>query len=92
MKYILFWEFCPSDLDKVIEKSVKRTKMREKNPEKYLKTLFPSHSIGGQCKGFSVVEATPEQVRDYVLYSLPELQVNFKPLFESAKMIEDYQK
>ena len=92
MKYIMFWEFCPENLDKVIKKSLKRTQNVEKNPEKYAKTLYPSHSLGGQTKGFSIVDATPEHVREIVLYYLPEMKVKFVPIIESASYIDDYQK
>ena len=92
MKYIWFWEFCPKDMDKVIEKAEKRTKDEEKNPEKYATTLYPSHSLGGQTKGFAIVEATPEQCRNTIMYYSPELKVKYVPLYETSKLIEEYRK
>ena len=39
MKYVFFWEFCPEDMEKVIEKSKKRNEKVAKNPEKYAAKL-----------------------------------------------------
>ena len=92
MKYIVFWEFSSEDMDKVIEKSIKVQKEAEKNPEKYPEYIFPPHTIGGQPKGFSVVEATPEQIVTGVSYWRPELKLKYMPIIESAKFIEHYMK
>ena len=92
MKYIVFWEFCPEDLDKVAKKFVELPEMRKKNPGKYPEYIFPPHTIGGQPKGFSVVEATPEQIVTGVSYWRPELKLKYMPIIESAKFIEHYMK
>lgn len=69
MKYVAFWEFCPEDIDKVIEKSKQATAEREKGSEKFPKILLPAHSLGGEFKGFTVYEdATPEQLTNVVLH------------------------
>ena len=92
MKYIMYWEFNPEDMDKVIKKAVKYRQMVEKNPEKYPKNLFPSHSLGGQTKGIAILDATPEQCRKLVMHYLPEEKVKLVPLFEAALFIEEYLK
>ncbi len=92
MKYIFFWEFCPENLGKVIEKTKKHNEKMAKNPEKYATTLYPSHSLGGQTKGFAIVEATPEQCRKTIMHYLPELKGKFMPIFEAGKLIEEYKK
>ena len=92
MKYIVFWEFCPEDLDKVMQKSVKAQKEAVENPDKYSKYLLPPHSIGAQSKGFSVVEGTPEQIVNGVLFWSPEMKLKYMPIIESAKFIEQYMK
>jgi hypothetical protein len=90
MKYIAFWEYKPEDFDKVIEKYRQLTTEREKTPEKYTKQLFPPHGIGGEHNGFTVVEATSEQITNTVLLYSPEVTVSYVPIFESAKVIEQY--
>jgi len=62
MKYVVFWEFCPEDFDKVIEKYRKYIEEVGKFPDKYPEVLFPSHSMAGETKGFQVVEATSNQM------------------------------
>ena len=64
----------------------------EKNPGKYPEYIFPAHSIGGQTKGFSVVEATPEQTVNGILYWHPELKLKYMPIYETAKIMEQYMK
>jgi hypothetical protein len=92
LKYIVFWEFCPEDMGKVIEKSVKAQKEAEKNPGKLPEYIMPPYSIGGQTKGFSVVEAEPEQIVNGVLFWHPELKLKYMPIIESGKFIEKYMK
>jgi len=65
---------------------------REKTPEKYTKQLFPPHGMGGEHKGFTVVEATSEQILNTVLLNSPEVTIRYVPIFESTKYIELYQK
>jgi hypothetical protein len=92
LKYIVFWEFSPEEMDKVTEKSVKHQEEMKKNPGKYPEYLFPPHTIGGQTKGFSVVEATSDQIVNGVMYWRPELKLKYMPIIESAKSIEQYLK
>jgi len=89
MNYIAFWEYCPEDFDKVIEKYKQRMKM----PEKFPKILFPPHGMGGEHKGFTLYEnVTPEQLINIVLHYRPEMKLKFVPILETAKVIELYQK
>jgi len=92
VKYIVFWEFCPEDIDKVIEQFVAFGKGVEKHPDKYPEILFHSHGMAGETKGFEVVEATSEQITDDVLYWVGSLTLKFVPIFEAAKVVESYLK
>ena len=92
MKYLVFWEFNSEDFDKVIQKSVKAQKESVENPDKYVKYLLPPHSIGGQNKGFSVVEGTSEQIINGVLFWRPELKLKYMPIFDTATIIEQHMK
>jgi len=92
LKYIVFWDFHPEDMDKVIKKTVNMLQEAKKNPGKYPEYIFPPHSIGGQTKGFSVVEATPEQTVNGILYWHPELKLKYMPIYETAKITEQYMK
>ena len=92
MKYICFWEFEPKDFDKMIEKYNQAIEEREKVPEKFPKILFGPYSIGGEWKGFTVYEATPEQMTNLVLHYMPEEKLKFMPIFDGKKVIERYLK
>ena len=90
MKYISFWEYCPEDLDKILERSKQFSEDIEKHPEKYPTILFPSHIMGGESKGFAVYEATSEQLTRFVLQWRPLMTVKFVPIFKSEKFIIQY--
>ena len=92
MKYIVFFEFCPEDFNKVIEKFLEFAEDSEKHPEKYPEILFPSHSMAGETKGFEVVEATPDQIANDTLFWMELVTLKFVPIFESAKIVEKYLK
>jgi hypothetical protein len=92
MKYIVFWEFCPEDFDKVLEKYQAFGKEVEKHPDKYPKVIFPSHSMAGETKGFEVVEATEEQMMDDISFWVGFLKLKFVPILEAAKTVESYLK
>ena len=92
MKYLVYWEFCPENLEKVIKKFVEYQKEHEKNPGKYQEYLYPPQAFAGQTKGFSIVEATPEQINNVAMYWTPLLTFKYKPIGDSAKFVEQYMK
>ena len=93
MNYIAFWEFKPEDLDKIIEKFKQAMAERDQGTGKFPKFLFPSHSIGGEFKGFAIYEnPTQEQLMNVALHFSPEEKIKFIPIFESAHFIEQYLK
>ena len=93
MNYIAFWEFKPEDLDTVIEKTKRATAEREQGTGKFPKFLFPSHSIGGEYKGFAICEnPTPEQLMNVILHFSPEEKIRVIPIFESVKFVEQHLK
>ncbi|MFQ6075371.1 MAG: hypothetical protein ACE5Z5_04450 [Candidatus Bathyarchaeia archaeon] len=93
MNYIGFFEFCPEDFGKVIEKFRQAMAEREKEPEKFPKILFGPVSMGGEWKGFVLYEnATPEQIMNVVIHYEPEMTYKFVPLLEATKLIELYLK
>jgi hypothetical protein len=89
--YIGFWEFRPEDFDTVIEKTKHVWAEREKGSEKFPKTLFPPHSMGGEWNGFTIYgDASPEQLQNLMLYMAPEETFEFVPIFDASKAIEQY--
>jgi len=89
--YIGFWEFCPEDFDKVIAKTKYVWAEREKGSEKFPKTRFPPHSMGGEWRGFTIYgNASPEQLQNLTLYMAPEEKFEFVPIFDASKVIDQY--
>ena len=92
MKYIVFWEFCPEDIDKVLERYLASGEEVEKHPDKYPRVIFSSHSMAGETKGFEVVEATSEQMTNDITFWMGFLTLKFVPILEAAKIAESYLK
>jgi len=96
MKYICFFESKPEDTDKILEKWYKREEERKKDSEvdaRYTKVLFPPHAFGsGLSKGFSIDEASPEQIVNTTMFWYPEMKMEFVPIYDLAKMSEVYLK
>ena len=90
MKYIVFWEFCPDDWEKIIPKFQEYTKDHEENPGKYQEYLVGGHAFAGQTKGFSVAEATPEQITNVFLFWRGLLKLKYQPIREVAKVVAQY--
>jgi len=91
MRYIVFWEFCPEDMDKVIEKTKLQLEISQKEPERFGKQLF-SPQVTGYCKGFSISESTPEQVRNGTVFWFPEMRMKFVPCDDVSNWVELYMK
>ena len=89
MKYILNWEIDPDRFDEAIAK-LKRIVPDESG--KYPKKLSESYSLGGEFRGFRLVEATPEQQVNLVVNAAPEMLVSFEPIIEFPKVVEAYLK
>jgi len=93
MNYIGYWDICPDDFDKVIEKFQQAMADRAKGGEKYPKVIFPPQSLGGEWKGFTIYgDATPDQLTNLVLLYKGVMNFRIVPIFESAKFIEKYLK
>ena len=91
MRYVVFWEFCPEDIDKVLAKNMLMAEIMQKEPEKLGEFLFPPQNTG-YCKGFSITEATPDQVRNNNVFWFPELKMKFVPCDDVSNWIEAYMK
>jgi hypothetical protein len=91
VRYIVFWEFCPEDFDKVLAKNMLSAEMRQKEPERYGEYLLPPQEMG-YCKGFTISEATPEQVLNSRVFWFPEMKMKFVPCGDVSNWIEAYMK
>ena len=91
MKYIAYSKFCPEDMEKVVKKFGEYKKEHEENPGKYQEYLFPPH-FTGQTKGFSIVEGTPEQINNVLIFWTPLIKFKYIPIRKAAKYFEQYMK
>jgi hypothetical protein len=86
MKFIAFWEMKPEDAGKVIQKFSKRQELG-------LKTLYGPCHIGGQAKGFTILEADDQSVlTNYSSYYTPELTMVIYPIDDSKAVVESWLK
>lgn len=92
MKYIVFWEYDPKDLDKAIEKLKEFRKKIKKAPEKYAKSISPNYTMSIGFKGFQLFEASnPEQLARMVLHYRPEVKFEIVHITEAKTMLTLYE-
>ncbi|MHA2369571.1 MAG: DUF3303 domain-containing protein [Candidatus Hodarchaeales archaeon] len=86
MKYILFWEIKPEDMEKAVKKYLEL-------PEEYAVTVISeNYTFAGQSKGFQLMETDdPERIIRTTLYYTPELKLKLMPIIEASKVVEVYQ-
>jgi len=93
VKFIGFWEFCPEDFDKVIERRAQAEAIREKFPDRFPKRIFGPYWMGETSKGFTVYETdNPDQLSNLTLHYIPVVRVKFIPIHEFVRQVELYQK
>ena len=77
MNYIAFWHYDQKDTRKIIEK------FQASNLE--IKQLLPPHHIGGQPKGFTLIETDdPMDLIKFMGYYSPEMDFTMYPITDSA--------
>jgi hypothetical protein len=80
MRFILFWEFNPEDMDKANAMEKALIEERTKYPEKYPKDVTPMHPyLDGYCRGLQIVEGDQDQLRRLVHFMFPEVKIKFIP-------------
>jgi hypothetical protein len=81
MKYIAFWEYDKKDEARLFEKFKTR-------PETEVKRLFPPYALGGQTKGFSLVEEEDfERLEKFCHHYAPEMKFKIFPIIEVTKLV-----
>jgi hypothetical protein len=82
MKYILFWEYKKKDEAEIIDRFKKR-------PEAEIQRLFPPYALGGQTKGFSLVEADDyREIEKFYHHYTPLLKTKIFPIIELTELIK----
>lgn len=74
-KYIVFWAWREEDTERGIEKTKEIDRLRKENPEKYPTSLNRSHARDSPPTGFSIFEATKEQLKNWKDHYKPVLIV-----------------
>ena len=91
MRFIVYWDFDAEDIDKVIAKNMQMGEIMEKDPERFGKFLFPPQATV-YTEGFTLVEATPEQIRNSTVFWFPELSMEYVPCGDVSDWIQEYMK
>ncbi|MGY5877311.1 MAG: DUF3303 family protein [Candidatus Thorarchaeota archaeon] len=91
MRYIVFWEYDPKEIDRAVEKLVKFRKEVKNNPERYAKPLTPNYTMSVGFKGFQLFEAEDsEQLARMALHYRPEVRFEIIPITETKKNLALY--
>lgn len=87
MRFMAFAKSRPEDMEKVLAKLRKLQEERKKFPDKYPKILFSSHIM--EYNTVTIYEAeNEEQLINFYLHYLPEVQHKFVPMFRVGKVLE----
>ncbi len=94
MLFIAFFEWCPGDGTKAIEKTKQMTEERKKGPERFPKLVYgPYNFNNGETKCFAVYETDdPDKLANYAIFYGPEVTVKYIPLIDTRKASELYLK
>ena len=91
MKYMMFWEFCPEDLDKIVPLFEKMGKLR--GTKGYPKAIIPVYTFTGQTSGFSIYEVDdPQEMTNLYFHYHPLLKMKWKPIEEATNTVATYVK
>ncbi|MFW9802825.1 MAG: DUF3303 domain-containing protein [Candidatus Thorarchaeota archaeon] len=91
MKYIVFWEYDPNEIDKAVKKLIEFRDEIKKNPERYAKPVTPNYTMSVGFKGFQLFEAeNSEQLARMVLHYRPEVKFEIIPITETKKTVKLY--
>jgi hypothetical protein len=95
MKFIVFWEYDPKDLDKVLQKGRDYVKEQKAHPEKYGKWMRLQDGTAitfgmiGRSKGFALREVdTEEQMQNAVLFWSPLFKLTYVPIRQAPTATE----
>lgn len=85
MKYIQFWDDSPERLSNSIKKIEKVNGLSRERSEKFPKILFGPYTMlsENQYKGFTIIEATPEQLEYDRAFFAPEGKMRNVPIIET---------
>ena len=89
MKYILYWEFCPEDMDKIIPLFQKMGELR--GTEGYPKGITPTYTIQGTTSGFTLYDVGDQsEITNFYFHYHPILKMKWKPIEESSETVKIY--
>ena len=89
MKYILFWEMCPEDLDKIIPLFQKMGELR--GTKGYPEAITPTYTYQGETNGFTLYEVEdPQEITNFYFHYHPVLKMKWKPIEESTNTVKTY--
>lgn len=85
----MFWEIDPDRFESAVSKL---KKIVPDESGRYPKKLSESYSIAGELKGFRLVEATEEQLRNLMTGTIPDVKFKYLPIFEFPEIVKEYMK
>jgi hypothetical protein len=89
MKYILFWEMKPEDMDKVIELFQEMGKLR--GTKGYPKGITPTYTFQGTTSGFTIYDIGDQsEISNFYFHYHPYLEMEWRPIEESTETVKIY--
>jgi len=90
MKYILYWEFPPEDIEKAIMQFHQLMELQATGAKDFPKALSPTYGFPGQTKGFTLYEVeNDEQLNNFWLH-FELMDMEWVPISEVAEFAALY--
>ena len=93
MKYLVFGEYDPEDMDAQFKKAKEYAVDKELHPDKYPKTSYPVHFMLNKPAIMAVWDTDNEDsIANKIAFMLPEVRYQVIPLVDAKLFMDKYMK
>jgi len=93
MKYLVVGEYDPAKMDAMLKKAKEYLEDKEKHPDRYPETIFPTHFMVNKDKYMAVWETNDQEKNsNKIAFMLPEVKYEVIPLLEGKTILKQYMK
>ena len=91
MKYLVVGEYDPNNMDAMFKKAKEFLEDKEKHPEHYPDTIFPTHFMLDKDKYMAVWETdVQEKNANKIAFMLPEVKYEVIPLLDGKTLLKQH--
>lgn len=91
LKYLVIGESNPNNMDAQFKKAKEWFEDKEKHPDKYPDTIFPTHFMLNKSKFIAVWDTDDqEKITNKIAFMLPEVWYKVIPLIDGMTFMKQY--